>query len=125
MRYNIVAGEELKHIMMGMIDSPIPFNEDMSVGSYSSFPFSDAFINERSKVHHVEEELYRKKLESFLIVLSKLKKDDDIHLYFGIDKTCMANKELLINYFKGKVHSIILHTVDELTGLEIEEPVVY
>ena len=36
MKYNVVAGEELKKKMLGILDNPIPFNEDMSKGTYIS-----------------------------------------------------------------------------------------
>ena len=124
MRFNIVAGEELKKIMSGIISNPIPFNEDMSVGTFSFEPFSEEFIKERSAVHHVSPEEYKAKLTDFLSLLKTFKYDDEIHLYFGEDKTCIANRSLLIEYFGGKIKTLMLHVVDELTGKEIKEPTI-
>ena len=120
MRYNIVAGEELKKIMTGVIDNPIPFNEDMSKGTYASEPFTEEFIMERSQTHGVSESTYKEKLSLFLSLIDNLNKNDEIHLYFGEDEVCLANRELLINYFTGKVKQITLHIVDEYTGKEIK-----
>ena len=120
MRYNIVAGEELKKIMTGVIDNPIPFNEDMSKGTYVSEPFTEGFIKERSHTHCVSESTYKEKLSLFLSLIDNLNKNDEIHLYFGEDEVCLANRELLINYFTGKVKQITLHIVDEYTGKEIK-----
>ena len=121
MRYNIVAGEELKKIMLGILDDPMPFNEDMSVGDFHCEPFSEEFIKERSMVHNVVPSIYKEKLHQFLELLKVINHDDEIHLYFGEDKTCLANRELLINYFIGKVKNMTLHIVNEYTGEEIEE----
>ena len=121
MRYNIVAGEELKKIMLGVIDNPIPFNEDMSKGGYTNKPFTEDFIIERSKVHNVSPSLYKEKLALFLELVKNIKSDDDLHLYFGEDETCLANRRLIIDYFFNKVKKITLHIVNEYTGEEIKE----
>ena len=120
MRYNIVAGEELKKILTGVIENPIPFNEDMSIGSYINEPFSESFIKERSQVHNVTASLYKEKLSSFLSMINNLTKEDEIHLYFGEDEVCLANRGLLIKFFTNKVKKITLHIVDEYTGKEIK-----
>lgn len=124
MRYDIVAGEELRKIMSGTLDDPIPFNEDMSKGAYSSKPFSDGFIRERSQVHGVSESTYRDKLSLFLSMLENIKQEDEVHLHFGEDEVCFSNRRFLIGYLSDKVSSITLHIVDEYTGEEIKEPVV-
>lgn len=124
MKFNIVAGEELRKIMNSILDNPIPFNEDMSVGGYSHQPFTDGFIKERSDVHGVSPSLYKKKLNLFLEFIKVIKYDDEIHLYFGEDATCLANRQFLINYLKDKVHTIILHVVNEYTGEEICQSIV-
>ena len=124
MKYNIVAGEELKKKMLGIIDNPIPFNEDMSKGSYNSEPFTESFFVERAFAHHVSVSLYKEKLSLFLQMLDSLKPADEIHLFFGEDETCLANRELLIKYFAGKVSRITLHVVDEYEAKEIKEPIV-
>ena len=120
MRYNIVAGEELKKIMIGIIDNPIPFNEDMSKGSYHHEPFTEEFIKERSAVHGASVDLYKEKLSAFLTLIKTIHIDDEIHLYFGEDGTCLANRELLIKFFSNKVRRIYLHIVNEYTGQEIK-----
>ena len=120
MKYNIVAGEELKKLLIDVLDNPIPFNEDMSKGSYSNEPFSENFIIERSAVHSVSSEVYKEKLSIFLKVLKEIKHSDEIHLYFGEDETCIANREFLIHYFAKKVKQITLHIVDEYTGKELK-----
>ena len=120
MKYNIVAGEELKKLLIDVLDNPIPFNEDMSKGCYSSEPFSENFIIERSAAHSVSSEVYKEKLSIFLKVLKEIKHSDEIHLYFGEDGTCIANREFLINYFAKKVKQITLHIVDEYTGKELK-----
>ena len=119
MKYNIVAGEELKKIMSGVLDNPIPFNEDMSIGSYSSKPFTEEFINERSGVHKVSASLYKEKLKAFLELAKDIKYEDEIHLYFGGDIVCNANREFLIEYFKTRVKSIFFHLVNEYEGIEL------
>lgn len=119
MIYNIVAGEELKKIMSSKIRDPIPFNEDMSVGSYAASPFSGSFLCERSAVHKVSVTLYKEKLSSFLDFLDKVKVEDEVHLFFGEDKTCLANSSFLIEYLANKVASISLHIVNEYTGEEL------
>ena len=121
MKYNIVAGEELRKIMIGMLDDPIPFNEDMSKGSYASEPFTEDFIRERSSVHDVSVSAYREKLGLFLEMADAVTSDDEIHLFFGEDETCLANRELLIQYFTGKVRRMILHVVNEYTGEELTQ----
>ena len=120
MRYNIVAGEELKKILTGVIDNPIPFNEDMSIGSYINEPFSESFIKERSQVHNATASLYKEKLSSFLSMINNLTKEDEIHLYFGDDATCLANRMFLIDFLRGKASKITLHIVDEYSGKEID-----
>lgn len=118
MIYHIVAGEEMKKLLKDSF-YPIPFNEDMSKGSYSEEPFSTSFVQERSKVHGVTVSDYVKNLNEFLSILSKIQKDDVIHLYFGEDPVCKSNSELLIQYFKGKVASIYFHLMNEYEGIEL------
>ena len=108
--------------MLGVIDNPIPFNEDMSKGGYINKPFTEDFITERSKVHNVSPSLYKEKLALFLELVKNIKSDDDLHLYFGEDETCLANRRLIIDYFFNKVMKITLHIVNEYTGEEIKEP---
>ena len=115
----------MKKLFQEILPDAIPFNEDMSVGTYHHHPFSDDFILERSSVHHVSSDVYKEKLSMFLSTLDVLNINDDIHLYFGEDETCLANREFLIKFLKGKAKSITLHIVDELTGNAIKEPVVY
>ena len=118
MIYYIVAGEEMKKLLKNRFD-PIPFNEDMSKGNYSSVPYSDAFIEERSKTHGVTITEYTKNMSKFLSILPKISKNDDIHLYFGNDSVCKANSELLIGFFKDKVGSLIFHLMNEYSGTEL------
>ena len=124
MKFNIVAGEELRKTMNSMLGNPIPFNEDMSVGSYAHQPFTDEFIEERSDVHSVSPSFYKEKLRLFLEFIKAMKYDDEIHLHFGEDTTCLANRQFLINYLKDKAHKIILHIVNEYTGEEISQSIV-
>ena len=119
MRFNIVAGEELRKIMLGFVDDPIPFNEDMSKGAYTNEPFTEGFIKERSAVHGVSADLYKEKLSAFLKMLSAINDDDYVHLYFGEDETCLANRRFLIAFLSNKCKCVYLHIVDEYTGLEI------
>ena len=121
MRYNIVAGEELKKIMSKGLDNPVPFNEDMSKGSFSREPFSEEFMKERSLVHGVSLSLYKEKLSAFLSVLKNITREDEVHLYFGEDETCLANRTFLIKYFAGLAKEIRLHVVNEYTGEQITE----
>ena len=118
MTYHIVAGEEMKKILMNRF-APIPFNEDMSKGSYLNEPFSDGFIKERSVVHGVTEDDYISNMNEFLVFLSKVDSSDIVHLYFGDDAVCKANSELLINYLKDKVGSIYFHLMNEYEGIEL------
>ena len=120
MIYHIVAGEELKKIMTRVLDNPIPFNEDMSVGSYHSKPFTEGFLKERSEAHHVSVSTYKEKLQLFLKTIDVVDNNDEIHLYFGEDKTCVANRNFLIQYFTNKVRKITLHIVNEYTGEELK-----
>ena len=120
MKFNIVAGEELKKIMAGVLENPVAFNEDMSKGSYSNKPFSEEFLKERSNVHGVSLHLYKKKLNLFLELIKIIKPNDEIHLYFGDDATCLANRTFLIDFLRGKVSKITLHIVDEYSGKEID-----
>ena len=120
MIYNIVAGEELKKKLMGIIDNPIPFNEDMSKGTYNSEPFSEEFFNERSLIHGVSIDLYKEKLNQFLNLLQTVKQDDEVHLYFGEDETCIANRELVIEHLQKRVNHLYLHIVDEYSGKELD-----
>lgn len=121
MRYNIVAGEEMKKMLKGVVDNPIPFNEDMSVGTYVSEPFGLEFIRERSEVHKVSEEEYTSKLQEFLDIVNTVNKNNELHLFFGEDPTCVANSSLLVTYFKNKVKDIYLHVLDEYTGQELKQ----
>ena len=121
MRYNVVAGEELKKKMIGVLDNPIPFNEDMSKGEYTNKPFTEAFIKERSIVHGVAVSLYKEKLAMFLKMIQEINMDDEIHLYFGEDETCISNRDLLIEYFKDKTEYIYVHVVDEYKGIELRQ----
>ena len=118
MVYHIVAGEEMKKLLKDSFDS-IPFNEDMSKGGYNSDPFSDDFIKERSVVHGVRTEDYISNMKECLSLLSKINTNDIIHLYFGDDKVCQANSELLIEYFKDKVSEIYFHLMNEYEGIEL------
>ena len=115
----------MKKVMKESLPDAIPFNEDMSVGTYHHVPFSEEFIKERSKTHNVTVEAYKQNLSSFISLLANLQPSDELHLYFGEDKTCLANREFVIKLLKGRVTSITLHIVDELTGKEIEEPLIY
>ena len=119
MKYNIVAGEELKKIMQNTLDNPIPFNENMSKRSYKSIPFSDGFFKERSLVHGVKVDEYLNKMNEFLLFLSKVKENDEVHLYFGEDIVCKANSKVLIDYLKQKVNTIFFHLVNEYEGTEL------
>lgn len=123
MKYYIVAGEEMVKLMKESLPDAIPFNEDMSVGAYHYDPFSEDFIVERSQAHHVNVSIYKQKLQSLLNLINNLHSNDEIHLYFGEDKTCITNREFLINFFMNKVELLVLHIVDELTCLEIKEPI--
>ena len=120
MIYNIVAGEELKKIMSSLLDNPIPFNEDMSKGDYKSEPFLEEFFIERSSIHGVTPSLYKEKLHLFLEVIKNIKNVDEINLFFGEDRTCVANRNFLIQYFFDKVKKITLHIVNEYTGEELK-----
>ena len=119
MVYHIVAGEEMKKRMIGVIDNPIPFNEDLSVGTYIHDVFTLEFYQERCLVHHVSIDEYLSKLGLFINMLSSLKKEDDVHLYFGEDKTCLANRKILIEYLLPRVHSLVLHIMNEVECVEI------
>lgn len=123
MEYRIVAGKEMKKLLKDRFYT-IPFNEDMNKGSYSEEPFSIGFIKERSKVHKVTTADYINNTNEFLSLLPRIKDDDTIHLYFGNDKTCIANRRFLINYLKDKVNQIVLHIVNEYTGEEISQSIV-
>ena len=118
MVYHIVAGEEMKKLLKDRFN-PIPFNEDMSKGTYHSEPFSSDFIKERSLVHGVDVNDYISNLNEFLSLLTKLNSDDTIHLYFGDDKVCQANSKLLIKYFKERVSEIHFHLMNEYNGVEL------
>ena len=122
MKYHIVAGEELKKIMASSLGDAIPFNEDMSHGDYQSVPFTEAFFTERASCHGVTIEEYKNKLSAFLGFLGHVNGKDEVHLYFGEDATCLANRALLIEYLKPRVGSLVLHIVDEYTGAEIKAP---
>lgn len=119
MRYDIVAGQALKKVMKDQLPHPIPFNEDLSVGGFKAPPFSEAFLQERADAHQVPLSLYKEKLQEFLEMLSSLRQEDEVHLSFGEDKTCVANREFLMEYLKDKVMNVRLHIVNEYTGEEI------
>ena len=118
MTYHIVAGEEMKKLLKDRF-TPIPFNEDMSKGSYLNEPFSDSFIKERSVVHGVTMDDYLSNMNEFLNFISEVNNNDIVHLYFGDDIVCKANSELLINYLKERVDSIFFHLMDEYKGIEL------
>ena len=118
MTYYIVAGEEMKKLLKDRF-VPIPFNEDMSKGSYLNEPFSDGFIKERSVVHGVTMDDYLSNMNEFLNFISKVNNNDIVHLYFGDDTVCKTNSELLINYLKERVDSIVFHLMDEYKGIEL------
>ena len=118
MIYHIVAGEEMKKLLKDRFNS-IPFNEDMSKGSYQSEPFSDAFIKERSAVHGVTVDGYVSNMKEFLTFLPKVCDKDIIHLYFGDDPVCSSNSGLLIKYFKDKGNTVYFHLMDEYKGIEL------
>lgn len=124
MRYDIVAGEELKKILSSSLDNPIPFNEDLSRGTYSKPLFDDAFLKQRAAFHQVSEEVYCEKLSDFLKLLKEAKAEDEVHLYFGEDNVCLANRKAAIKALKDKVGTIVLHIVNEYTGEEIKGPIV-
>ena len=119
MRYNIVAGEALKKILTGRITDPIPFNEDLSVGTCDAVPFTEPFFEQRSDTHCVTVEAYKQNFSEFLNILPRLSPDDEVHLYFGEDKTCVANRKFLLDYLQGRVGKTVLHIVDEYTGDEL------
>ena len=123
MTYYIVAGEAMKRLLKDRFDA-IPFNEDMSKGSYSCEPFSPGFIKERSAVHGVTIENYASNMNEFLSLLPKLHKNDIIHLYFGDDIVCKSNSELLITYLKDKVGTIFFHLMDEYKGIELSVKII-
>ena len=118
MVYHIVAGEAMKKLLKDRFDS-IPFNEDMSKGSYSCEPFSFDFIKERSAVHGVTIDDYVTNMNEFLSLIPKLHGNDIIHLYFGDDAVCKSNSELLITYLDNKVDTIFFHLMDEYKGIEL------
>ena len=118
MIYHIVAGEEMKNLLKNRLKS-IPFNEDMSKGAFTSEPFSNTFVEERSLVHGVTTEEYISNMSELFTLISKVKEKDIIHLYFGDDEVCLANRGFLINYFKDKVDSIYFHLMNEYEGIEL------
>ena len=118
MVYHFVAGEEMKKLLKDRFD-PIPFNEDMSQGSYEHKPFSNGFIKERSAVYGVEVDDYISNMREFLSILPNIKNSDTIHLYFGDDAVCKSNSKLLIEYFKEKVNTIYFHLMNEYEGIEL------
>ena len=119
MIYHIVAGEEMKKLMVGSIPEAIPFNEDMSIGGSTSEPFTDSFYQERSLTHNVSLQSYLQNMSSFISLTKNFKENDIIHLYFGDDKTCKANSNLLIEYFLTKHVEIYFHHMDEYHGIEL------
>ena len=123
MIYHIVAGEEMKKLLKDRFDS-IPFNEDMSKGSYTYEPFSDGFIKERSAVHGVTIDDYVSNLKEFLSFLPLVHSNDVINLYFGDDAVCKSNSELLITYFKKRVDTIIFHLINEYKGIELSTKII-
>ncbi len=114
---NITAGECLNEKMKQVAELWIPFNEDMSKGEVETELFSDAFFEERSKIHNVTVLEYKEKLSAFLNCLEELETFDKINLWFGEDACCLANVDFvyncMINYgFKGE---LLINIVDEET----------
>lgn len=119
MTINITAGECLKEILETKYnDSFIPFNEAMSIGSYSAKLFSDDFIKERANTHKVSEMEYRNKLKLFLDFIHNIANYDSVVLWFGDDDFCKANISIVLKSldeynYKGQIK---INIVDELKG---------
>jgi len=117
---NITAGEELNKILSYKFpnDVFIPFNEAMIKGSYNNELFSDDFMKERAITLGVSTEEYLNKMAPFVSVLNHLNVYEEIHLYFGDEPFCNANKTVVIDVLKKHNYTgkITLFTVNELTG---------
>ena len=119
MLVNITAGEQLNTLLDDHVQQWVPFNEAMITGTYTEELFSETCCIQRADTHQVSVEEYKTKLQGFLNVLHSIDRYDTIVLWFGNEPFCAKNTEVVIqtlkNYqFRGK---LILHTVDEITGI--------
>ncbi|SDM36318.1 hypothetical protein [Bacillus sp. OK048] len=104
----------------------IPFNEAMCFGNISGDLFSQEFVENRAKVHHVTPEQYT---VNTLKPLEPLINGDfsDIVLWFDADMFCQINVLTILAWLDkiGHINPVILFTVGdefELIGWDILKP---
>ena len=126
MKMNITAGKFLNGKLEKIYPKEkfIPFNEGMIVGEYTSKLFSDAFMEERAKVHQVSIQDYKENLREFIEFLKDIRQYDEVVLWFGEEPFCEKNTEVVLQTlqeynFQG---TILLHIVEEETG-EIQKSI--
>ena len=120
MNIYITAGEELANKLKSKYPNIIPFNEDLSIGVVSSASFTQEFIMERCESLGVSKDIYLSKLALFLEVINKIQPFDNVELFFGEDKTCLANRKFLLELLNDKVYKVILHVINEYTCEELQ-----
>lgn len=113
MRFNIVSGDDMAQYAdtLEIKGNIIIFSESLISGPVKSQPFSEQFISERSAFHSVNADKYRKKFaHSFL----KLRKGDEIHLWFGEDLFCQLNMICVLAHLeKIGIQDAVFHVVFE------------
>ena len=127
MKINITAGDCLNTLLKNKHQNEtfIPFREAMIVGSYSSKPFSNAFIEERAKCHNVSALEYKEKLQDFLDFLNHIERYTEVVLWFGDEPFCNENKKVILNALKehNYAEKVVVNTVVEETGEVIKQEI--
>ncbi len=123
MRINILSGDAMVSYaqQLGIKDHIIAFGEAIITGRVSGEPMSNEFINARVASLNTSADKYRKRISQ---PLSKLRSNDDVHLWFGKDMFCQMNLVCVLAVLESKgIEKATFHEVfeDEMAEKSVSE----
>ena len=116
---HIISGDTMNEYSekLGFSGHVVVMNEEMMSGPCVPEVFSNEFIKTRSSFRSIHPDKYRKHTATPFL---KMRKDDDVHLWFGKDMFCQINMLTVLAYLeKLGVEKAIYHEVfeDEMTEI--------
>jgi len=120
---NITSGEYLNNYLINKNSGIyIPFNEAMIQGELIYPLFDNNFISKRSRIHNVDESLYKEKINDFINIKNYINDISKITLWFGKDAFCIINLLTVLSYLEDNNYNgkIILNLVDDYSHEVIE-----